>query len=137
VALIIDTGPLLAAMNKRDAAHKKCAQLIAQCSERLIIPSPVLIEVDYFLTKHRRQNAFYALLHDVEQGHYIVENLLAHDYRRVKQIYSTYSDTQVGFVDAAVLTITERLGEKKLATLDHRHFGVMRPAHINSLQLLP
>jgi hypothetical protein len=43
----------------------------------------------------------------------------------------------VGFVDAAVLAIVERLNEPKLATLDHRHFGTMQPRHIDRLQLLP
>jgi len=40
-------------------------------------------------------------------------------------------------VDAAVLAIVERLGEPKLATLDRRHFGMLRPRHVESLILLP
>ena len=43
----------------------------------------------------------------------------------------------IGFVDAAVLAVTERLGEPKLATLDHRHFGTLRPRHVDALRLLP
>ena len=49
----------------------------------------------------------------------------------------TYADLRVGFVDAAVLAIVERLREPKLATLDHRHFSVMRPRHVDALELLP
>jgi hypothetical protein len=49
----------------------------------------------------------------------------------------TYADLEVGFVDCAVLAVTERLGEPKLATLDHRHFGTMRPRHVEALDLLP
>ena len=40
---------------------------------------------------------------------------------------ATYADLRVGFVDAAVLAVVERLRETKLATLDHRRFSVMRP----------
>jgi hypothetical protein len=36
-----------------------------------------------------------------------------------------------------VLAAVERLGEPKLATLDHRHFSVMRPRHVEALELLP
>ena len=43
----------------------------------------------------------------------------------------------VGFVDAAVLAVTARLDEPKLATLDHRHFRALRPRHVDALQLLP
>lgn len=53
------------------------------------------------------------------------------------QLLTTYADLRVGFVDAAVLAVTERLREPKLATLDHRHFSVMRPRHVDALQLLP
>jgi hypothetical protein len=36
-----------------------------------------------------------------------------------------------------VLAIVERLNEPKLATLDHRHFRMLRPRHVDSLILLP
>jgi len=49
----------------------------------------------------------------------------------------TYADLRVGFVDAAVLAVVERLRQTKLATLDHRHFSVMRPRHVDALELLP
>jgi predicted nucleic acid-binding protein len=48
-----------------------------------------------------------------------------------------YDDSDVGFVDAAVLAVVERLEESKLATPDHRHFGLLRPRHRESLTLLP
>ncbi len=40
-------------------------------------------------------------------------------------------------VDAAVLAVVERLNEPKLGTLDHRHFSVVRPRHVDALRLLP
>jgi adenylate kinase family enzyme len=36
-----------------------------------------------------------------------------------------------------VLAVTERFRESKLATLDHRHFAVVRPRHVGALELLP
>jgi hypothetical protein len=36
-----------------------------------------------------------------------------------------------------VLTLVERLDEPKLATLDRRHFAMMRPRHVEALRLLP
>jgi hypothetical protein len=37
----------------------------------------------------------------------------------------------------AVFAVVERLGERKLATLDHRHFTVLRPRHVDALDLVP
>lgn len=70
-------------------------------------------------------------------GSYRVEDPAPEDYVRIRQLCDRYADSDIGFVDAAVLAIVERLNEPKLATLDHRHFGVMRPRHVDSLQLLP
>jgi hypothetical protein len=36
-----------------------------------------------------------------------------------------------------VLAVVERLGEPRLAALDHRHFDVMRPRYVKALELLP
>lgn len=64
-------------------------------------------------------------------------NVTANDHRRVAELCDRYADADIGYVDAAVLAIFERLNEPKLATLDHRHFGVLRPRHVDALRLLP
>lgn len=48
-----------------------------------------------------------------------------------------YADADIGFVDAAVLAVVERLNEPKLATLDHRRFGALRPRHVDARRPLP
>jgi predicted nucleic acid-binding protein len=97
----------------------------------------VLVEFDHFASRQRDRRSVDVLLDDIDRGAYEVEDLLASDYRRVRELIATYADLRVGFVDAAVLAITERLREPKLATLDHRHFSVMRPRHVDALELLP
>jgi uncharacterized protein len=77
------------------------------------------------------------VLGDVKSSAFTVEPLIAADYDRVGELMKTYSDMRIGFVDAAILAIVERLREPKLATLDNRHFAVMRPRHIKALELLP
>lgn len=102
-----------------------------------MVPAPVLVELDYFLTRSFGPDPMRRVLNDTKSGALNVEPLLAADYERVGDLMKTYSDQRIGFVDAAVLAIVERLGEPKLATLDHRHFAVMRPRHIKALELLP
>ena len=77
------------------------------------------------------------LTDEIAHGKYRIEDLIDADYQRVADLLRTYDDLRVGFVDAAVLAIVERLREPKLATLDQRHFTVMRPLHVDALQLLP
>jgi uncharacterized protein len=97
----------------------------------------VLVEFDHFASRQRDRRAVSVLLGEIDRGAYEVEGLLASDYRRVRELLTTYAALRVGFVDAAVLAVTERLRETKLATLDHRHFTIMRPRHVDALELLP
>lgn len=137
MALILDTGPLFAALDRSDADHAACRTLIETTPEPLVVPAPVLVEVEYLIHARLHVGVWLALLDDVRDGAFRVEALTATDYVRVRELCDRYADADVGFVDAAVLAVAERLGEPKLATLDHRHFGILRPNHVAALDLLP
>lgn len=102
-----------------------------------MIPAPVLVEVDYWVRRNLGPGAFARLLDDVGAGAYSVEELASEDYDRIRDLVNRYADSDIGFVDAAVLAVVERLGEPKLATLDRRRFGMLRPRHVDALILLP
>ena len=135
MALILDTGPLYASLDRSDADHAACRRLIETIDEPLLIPAPVLVEVDYWIHTRLHAGVLVALLDDILAGAYRVEELQLEDHRRIRELCDRYAD--IGFVDAAVLAVVERLDEPKLATLDHRHFAMMRPRHVEALRLLP
>jgi predicted nucleic acid-binding protein len=135
VALIVDTGPLVAMLNPSDPEHERCAALLANARERRVVPVSVLVEVEYLLRP--AQGAFSGLLSDFASGGFAVLELPVRWVVRAGELLERYRDLPLGFVDASVLAATEMLGESKVATLDHRHFGVVRPAHVSSLTLLP
>jgi predicted nucleic acid-binding protein len=120
-----------------DADHQRCASMLQSRPERRIVPAPVLVELDHLLSRELGNSAFPALLDTIKTGELDVEDLTVGDYERAAELMRTYADLEVGFVDCAVLAVTERLGEPRLATLDHRHFGTMRPRHTEALELLP
>jgi len=97
----------------------------------------VLVELDYMVSRELGSDAFPAILDQIRAGALEVEDLTESDYMRIAELLRKYADLRVGFVDAAVLAVVERLREPKLATLDHRHFSVMRPRHVEALELLP
>lgn len=137
MALILDTGPVYASLDRSDADHRACRELIELADEALVIPEPVLVELDYWIHTRLSPGVLVALLDDIVSGAYRVEALTAADYLRIREICDRFADADVGFVDAAVLAVVERLGEPKLATLDQRHFRALRPRHVDVLRLLP
>jgi len=137
VALILDTGPLYASLDRSDADHVSCRRLIEDAGEPLVIPAPVLVEVDYWIRSRLHAGVLTALLDDVIAGAYFVDGLQPEDYRRVRELCDRYADADIGFVDACVLAVVERWNEPKLATLDERHFRALRPRHVEALRLLP
>jgi predicted nucleic acid-binding protein len=137
VALILDSGPLLASIDRRDSNYVACRHLIESADEPIVVPAPVLIEVDYFIYSRLHPGVRLALLDNIVSRTLRIEELTLDDYARIRELCERYSDADIGFVDAAVLAIVERLNEPKLATLDHRHFDILRPRHVESLTLLP
>lgn len=135
--LVLDTGPLLAALDSRDPDHDACASLITSAREDLVVPALVLAELDYWCHERLTSDVWLSFLEDALAGVYVVASPTLRDLERCLEVQAQYKDLEVGIVDASVLALVERLGESKLATLDHRHFRALQPVHTQSLILLP
>lgn len=59
------------------------------------------------------------------------------DFRRMAELVEQYADLPLGTTDASVVAIAERLAITEIASLDRRHFTLVRPRHLESFQLLP
>ena len=66
-----------------------------------------------------------------------VAELQGTDIGRMAELVETNLDRPLGIVGAAVAAIAERLGLTGIATLDLRHFTVIRPRHVQAFTLLP
>jgi uncharacterized protein len=137
VALILDTGPLLAALDANDPDHRRCAELIERAREDLVVPTLVLAELDYWCLERLDANAWLVFLEDLRDGAYRIEHPSDRDLNRCRELQSRYEDLGLGIVDASIVALAERLGAERVATLDHRHFSVVRPEHVEALTLLP
>lgn len=134
---MLDTGPLLAALDAADPDHRRCAQLLKDAEEDLVVPTLVLAELDYWCHRRLGVRVWLTFLDDLLAGAYRSEHPTARDLHRCHEFQSGYADQPLGVVDASVLALVERLGEERLATLDHRHFAIVRPNHVEALTLVP
>jgi predicted nucleic acid-binding protein len=135
--IIWDTGPLFAAADVDDRDHPRCVELMRHTAAPLLMPIPVLTEVGYLLERERGARAEAEFLRSIRAGQVMMVPLTAADLDRMAELVETYSDFPLGLVDASVIAVAERLNADAIATLDHRHFSVVRPRHLPAFKLLP
>jgi hypothetical protein len=136
MALLLDTGPIVAALDEDDPEHNRCLALLAG-GDDLLVPSPILAEVDYWLSKLGSIRAWADFATDISGGAYRLIHPSEADLIRAVELELVYADLRLGFVDASIIALAERLNETRIATLDRRHFSVVRPRHCPHFTLLP
>jgi predicted nucleic acid-binding protein len=135
--LVLDTSVVIALLSEDDPVHSNCVALVDELREGLVIPALTLVEIDYWLRKRGDTNTWGVLVGEIASGGYRLYSLDERELQRTAELELTYADLRLGVVDASVVVTCETLGETKLATLDRRHFAVVRPRHCDALTLLP
>ena len=102
-----------------------------------MVPTLVVTEVAYLVATRLGSEPEVRLLGDFAAGTLRAEPVAAADWLRMAELVARYSDLPLGSVDASVVTTAERLGAHSIATLDRRHFTVVRPEHTAAFELLP
>lgn len=137
MTLIVDAGPLYAAADRGDRDHDRCVRLFEAADRPLVVPTLVMTEVAYLLHSRLGSAAELAFGRSIERGELIVEPPAEPDWSRIVELAAEYADLGLGLVDASVVALAERLGVIRLATLDSRHFSVVRPHHAGAFELVP
>ena len=138
--IVCDTGPLVAAALSNDSDHQACVTLFSElhvAGTELLVPATVAAEVGYLLSREAGPRVESLFLRSLADGDFSAVDLTAEDYARMAELVVTYGDLPLGTTDASVIAITERLKLTDIATLDRRHFTVVRPTHVSALTLLP
>ena len=121
-----DTGPVVAAANRRDRGHDLAAALITQLGRELIILDPVIVEVDQLLRARVNREAGAAFLASVAAGEHVVEFMTQGLLRRAAEIDARYRDIDLGFVDSAIMAYAER-HDLPILTFDFEDFRAVPP----------
>lgn len=97
----------------------------------------VVAEAAFLLARELGHGADAPLYRSFEREELVAEPVAEADWPRMAELVETYADLGLGGVDASVIAAAERLEATTIATLDHRHFGVVRPRHVQAFSLLP
>ena len=135
MSILLDTGIVYAYYDRGDRWHAKARALLKAEARGLILPSPVIPEIDHLLGTrlgHESRLAFYS---GITGGHFFTTDLPRQGYARVAEINRQFTDLSLGFVDAAIVVLADTLGVPRVATTDRRHFTPLAAQF--SLELLP
>jgi uncharacterized protein len=126
VRVVADTGPLVAAANRRDEAHALAAALVTQLGRDLLVPDPVLVEVDQLLRARVGSQVARLFLHAVAIGEHTVAFLSSGLLRRAVELDARFADLDLGLADTAVMACAER-HDLPILTFDFAHFRAAAP----------
>lgn len=132
---IVDSGPLYAAADLDDDDHDAALGVLARTSLHIVIPTLVVAEVTYFIGTRLGAHPEALFLEGLAELD--VEAPSPADWKRIAELVEQYADFPLGGTDASVIAIAERVGAETIITLDRRHFGAVRPRHVNAFSLLP
>lgn len=130
---IIDTGPLVAFLDRSERHHRWVAERIEQLDAPLLICEPVLAEAMYLLARYSKaQDSIFELL---ENGALSIAFRIDEHRNALRKLLRKYRDTPMSLADACIVRMAEIHGRHAVLTLDS-DFLVYRKHGQTSLTLL-
>lgn len=134
--MIVDAGPIVALVDASDRHHAACRELLETHPGPLVVPIMALAEVVHLVGTRLGSAPEIALLGDLAAGRFLAEPVAPADWLPIAELVARFRDLDLGTVDASVVVAANRLGDRTIATLDRRHFEVLRP-ELAGVELLP
>lgn len=124
-AWLLDTGPLVAALNRRDPHHPRCAGALAAFAGTLLTTGAIVTEAMHFLgTAPEGPAALAGFLDDAQVD--IRDCFAPPRLQAAAGLMKKYADTPMDFGDATLVLLADELGTGDILTLDVRGFRTYR-----------
>jgi predicted nucleic acid-binding protein len=133
---LIDTGFLYATLDKGDKNHQRVTDTLTGLDDGLLLPTIVLVELTYLLQARLGHAAMRLFIQQLEHSPLQFEIITKADVPRIYELLDQYADMRLDFVDAAIVTLAERLNIRRILTVDG-DFYIVRPKHCDYFEILP
>ena len=131
--MLVDAGPLVALLDRADAAHDECVAALQRLHDPLLTVWPAFTEAMYLLGgSWTAQKALWSRL---ETGALAIAPLDEADAQRMRELMEKYRDLPMDLADAALVRVAEREKITDIFTLDRKHFALYRPGRRRFLVL--
>ena len=135
--IIADTSGLLAFFDRSESQHEVLQSTITALGEALVVSPFVIAELDYLIAARIGVEEELTVIGELAGGAYVLADFGADDLKRARGVIERYRDQAIGIADASVVVLAERHSTRRILSLDHRHFDVLRPLSGGRFTLLP
>lgn len=119
--MVVDTGPLIAALDARDRLHDLAVRHLTRARRRALVPDPVVVEVDILARRWLGPGVARVFLSAMSSGVHDRVTLDTALWRRAVDLDAMHADLDLGLVDTSVMAVAEERG-LPVFTFDFRAF---------------
>lgn len=132
---LLDTGPLVALLDRRDSDHEWVASRFGAVVGHLVTTGAVVTEATFFLQNVRDGMA--RLIELLANPKIEIRNCFNPDkLQSAAALMERYADTPMDFADATLVVLAEELQTDRILTLDERGFRTYRHGRGRTFRLV-
>lgn len=133
---IVDAGPLIALLDRDEPDHQACVRVMRSMRSTMVTSWAALAEAMYLLGSQLGWSAQEALWRLVLDKRLMLVHGDDELLRRSFDLMARYRDTPMDLADATLVAIAERLGTRRVFTLDS-DFRVYRLNGKHAMEIVP
>ena len=132
---LMDTGAILALLDRSDSWHNQCVDAVSRVRLPLMTSEAVLTELFHLIGNSRvEMEAAWRLL---ESGALVLASIHHDELPYVHALMSKYRDRPMDFADATLVFLARRESLSTILTVDHADFGTYRIEGKRRFRILP
>jgi predicted nucleic acid-binding protein len=135
--MIVDTSALKAFFDSAEEAYPRLDHLFATTDEALIVSPLVLAELDHLLLTRLGVAAEVAALRELVSGAWQLATVTSDQVAAAIELVEHYADDKIGLTDALTVVLAQHHRTTTVATLDQRHFRVLKRPDGQPLEIVP
>jgi len=126
--IILDTGPLVAFLNKRDNYHIWAEYQLGFVTNQIVTCEPVIAEACFLLKDtHKGQETVMEL---INRGLLKISFSIENEVEALTKLMKKYSDLPISLADACLVKMSEQTKNGVVMTLDS-HFKIYKKNRVN------
>ncbi|MFQ5702730.1 MAG: type II toxin-antitoxin system VapC family toxin [Gemmatimonadales bacterium] len=133
--VLLDTGPLIAALDRSDQWHLACVDAWPDLVDRCVTTEAVVTEASHLV---QRGGASAGLpLEFLLAARIPILGLELHLHRQAARLMTHYADLSMDYADATLVVLAQALQIATAFTTDRKGFAVYRAAHNREFDIVP